>query len=143
MDHSSELGSSNNPSEVDMDQEQQYLTQSGNDRLPYDLLVNVYDNYTQWDGIEEPLERLLLICRTWSTAAYEHKLLWTSFDIGSEDFGLKIARFWSSRVSKRIKRSGDEALLDLRFGPFRFDHRHYPDDATRKIHAELVSNILS
>jgi hypothetical protein len=95
-----------------MAEEQRRLTRNLNDALPYDILSIIFNIYAQWDGMNDPLEKLLCICKTWSTAAIQHKRLWTSFRISSSS--PNELRFWCSRVSGRIKRSGDENPIDLR-----------------------------
>ncbi|CAG8746624.1 10618_t:CDS:1, partial [Acaulospora colombiana] len=94
-----------------MDEEQARLTRSLNKKLPCDVLRMIFDIYAQWDGIDNPLEKLLYICRYWSTTATQHKTLWTSFQVSPTK--LEELRFWDSRISRRIEYIGDDAPIDL------------------------------
>lgn len=124
-----------------MNEEQNRLARPNNDKLPYDVLVRVFDNYAECDGMEEPLEKLLSICRTWSTAACEYKSLWSSFRVRM--FNIKAARFWSSRVPKRIERCGSESFLDLHIQTTQFSRHKDIDKEVAEFHDNLVSNIFS
>jgi hypothetical protein len=88
--------------------------------------------------MNEPLEKLLCICKTWSTAAIQHKRLWTSFRILSSS--PNELRFWCSRVSGRIKRSGDENPIDMRITlPYRIPgERAYRDKLAGKLLQALM-----
>ncbi|PVG00021.1 hypothetical protein CPB86DRAFT_257270 [Serendipita vermifera] len=87
---------------------EKFFVKPSNEKLPYDILVQIFDIYAQWDGIENPLEKLLCICRSWSNVAYEHKSLWTTLRIRVR--AVEDARFWLPLVSRRIEHSGDSLL---------------------------------
>ncbi|PVG01185.1 hypothetical protein CPB86DRAFT_753375 [Serendipita vermifera] len=106
-----------------------------NDKLPFDILFAIFDQYSIGDGINDPLEKLLSICKSWSMAATEHKALWATFQI--ESASTEVLRFWSSRVSTRIERSGNETLLNVTIRGYAF----MENPTSRQEHADLISKL--
>ncbi|PVG01187.1 hypothetical protein CPB86DRAFT_781763 [Serendipita vermifera] len=96
-----------------MDNNKKHASLPLNDKLPFEILFIIFDHYSEWDGPIDPLEKLLWICKSWSSAAKEHKTLWASFHI--QTFAKKSLHFWSLRMSDRINRCGGTTLLDLSF----------------------------
>ncbi|PVG01158.1 hypothetical protein CPB86DRAFT_781734 [Serendipita vermifera] len=88
-----------------------------NTRIPFEILWMIFDKYAEADGREDPLEKLLLICKTWTAAAYQYQTLWSSFRIKlnyDSDFS-----FWYSRIPSRLDLCGDVLLdVDITVGPF-------------------------
>jgi hypothetical protein len=82
-----------------------------NSKLPFEILFMIFEFYSIWDGIDDPLEKLLCVCKNWSTAARQHKYLWRSFRINT--FLYDGPRFWSSRISHRLDLCGDNTLLNI------------------------------
>jgi hypothetical protein len=106
-----------------------------NDKLPFEILVAIFDIYSEWDSIVDPLEKLLAICRSWSITAREHKTLWATFRI--ESTSIDLLRFWSSRVSRRIERSGDTTPLDLTIRGYAF----MEGSDSEQEHVDLISKL--
>jgi hypothetical protein len=95
-----------------MDAAEKHMMEPLNNRLPIEVLWVIFDMYSAWDGIEDPLEKLLHICKNWSNAAQQHKALWSSFAIvlSSE----RNLRFWSSCVANRLAICGEDTFLDIK-----------------------------
>ncbi|PVG00909.1 hypothetical protein CPB86DRAFT_782157 [Serendipita vermifera] len=121
-----------------MSEEQASLTRTLNEKLPYDILKMIFDVYSQWDGIDNPLEKLLCICRHWSIATTQHKTLWTSFRISSSS--LKDLQFWYSRISRRIELTGHDAFIDLHM---RYEQREEESNSARMDKRELFRQLLT
>jgi hypothetical protein len=82
-----------------------------NSKLPFEILFMIFEFYSIWDGVNDPLEKLLFVCKSWSTAARQHKYLWRSFRINT--FLYDGLRFWSSRIPRRLDLCGESTLLDV------------------------------
>jgi hypothetical protein len=57
-----------------------------NDRLPFDILAEIFDHYGEEESLSYPLETLLLVCRTWNEAASSHRGLWGRIKIELNHF---------------------------------------------------------
>ncbi|PVG01159.1 hypothetical protein CPB86DRAFT_871216 [Serendipita vermifera] len=88
-----------------------------NAKLPFDILCMIFKIYAETDGREDPLEKLLLVCKVWTIAASRNHTLWCSFRMTcSSDADL---HFWCSRITKRIDHCGD-GLLNIKVKLFHF-----------------------
>jgi F-box-like len=52
-----------------------------NDRLPLDVLEEIFLFYQVHEDVFYPLEMLLLVCKVWSMAALGCRSLWSNFKI--------------------------------------------------------------
>jgi hypothetical protein len=96
-----------------MDTQGNRVTVPLNDKLPIEILWKIFETYSVRDSIDNPLEKLLCICKSWSNAARRHQAIWSYFTICiSEDRDI---RFWSSRVTDRLAICGEDTLLDIEF----------------------------
>ncbi|KAG8796541.1 hypothetical protein FRC17_007984, partial [Serendipita sp. 399] len=83
----------------------------GNGRLPFDVLIRVFELYLPEETPDYPLESLLLVCKAWEQAAVAYRSLWATFKItmGEE----KHKKLWLRRLPLRIERSGPQALFHI------------------------------
>jgi hypothetical protein len=96
-----------------MDTQENRVTVPLNNKLPIEILWKIFETYSARDSIDNPLEKLLCICKSWSNAAKQHQALWSYFTIHiSED---RDVYFWSSRVANRLAICGEDTLLDIEF----------------------------
>jgi hypothetical protein len=79
--------------------------------LPYDVLCIVFEYYAESDHPSEPLEALLLVCRSWSNTALSHGILWSTFDI--EIDAVDDPAYWTSCVKRRLARCSVDTLIDV------------------------------
>ncbi|KAG8796812.1 hypothetical protein FRC17_007954, partial [Serendipita sp. 399] len=95
----------------------------GNGRLPFDVLIRVFELYLPEETPDHPLESLLLVCKAWEQAAVAHRSLWATFKItmGEEEH----TRLWLCRLPLRIERSGLQAL-------FHIDIRHLDEETGKQ-----------
>ncbi|PVG01155.1 hypothetical protein CPB86DRAFT_781733 [Serendipita vermifera] len=111
-----------------------------NDRLSQDILWMIFDFYAETDGPQDPLERLLFVCKYWSLAARQHRRLWTKFPIRLESSN--DLKFWFSRTPSRIKICGEEGPAEVEFG-----RRWLTDfkdvDETYHANVQNISEVLS
>jgi hypothetical protein len=82
-----------------------------NHKLPHEILWTIFEHYAKADGIDNPLEKLLAICRNWSLAACQYKDLWSSFRINVTSN--EILHFWSSRITRRLELGGEDGRIDV------------------------------
>ncbi|KAG8775223.1 hypothetical protein FS842_008779 [Serendipita sp. 407] len=83
----------------------------GNGRLPFDVLIHVFDYYSEHETTVQPLETLLLVCKAWNKAACERPSLWTTYKIRLGD--KKTTKRWLSRIHLRLERSGSHTPLHI------------------------------
>lgn len=89
-----------------------------NDRLPIDILVEIFGLYRINETPDIPLETLLLVCKSWNTAALSCGALWGMLRIFVSHE--PVMKLWRSRLPLRLARSGPSTPLDIvivvRFG---------------------------
>lgn len=76
-------------------------------RLPFDILEEIFKNYLLEETPDHPVETLLLICKSWLQAALESTRLWSTFRINRNP------DFWVSCIPRRLARGRKDALLDI------------------------------
>ncbi|CAG8596313.1 12255_t:CDS:2, partial [Acaulospora colombiana] len=89
-----------------------------NDKISRDILWVVFDFYAETDGRQDPLEKLLGVCKYWSLAARQHRRLWTKFPM--KFLSNKDIKFWCSCTSKRIELCGEDGPGELEFSAIVF-----------------------
>lgn len=75
--------------------------------LPFDILIEIFEQYFLEETPEHPVETLLLVCKSWCRAALGAPYLWSNFTI-LDDFD-----FWASCVPRRLARCRDGTLLNI------------------------------
>jgi hypothetical protein len=95
-----------------------------NDRLPYDVLYEIFDYYAKEESEDYPLETLLLVCRSWNEAALNHRLLWTWLDIPLHH--ICTVKLWLTRLPRRLERAGERVPLEISLGRHE-EQRRYRD----------------
>ena len=82
-----------------------------NERLPFDVLGDIFMFYAQQETIDCPIETLLLVCKSWHTAALGHRALWGQFriHIGHRPPTHQLL----VGVMRRLERSGGTVPLDI------------------------------
>jgi hypothetical protein len=96
-----------------------------NDRLPFDVLNEIFDFYAEEETVYHPLETLLLVCRSWSGAATNHRLLWARLKI-CIGYGPS-QKMWLTRLPRRLERSGEYAPLEIELRQLPQFDPLYPD----------------
>ncbi|KIM26824.1 hypothetical protein M408DRAFT_25092 [Serendipita vermifera MAFF 305830] len=82
-----------------------------NDKLPFDVLAEVFSYYVTEETIEHPTETLLFVCKKWYIAALARCSLWSQFRIHlAHRPSLEIL---SRRVVRRLERSGNTVPIDI------------------------------
>ena len=81
------------------------------ENLPHDVLCIIFEYYAESDSPSEPLEALLLVCRSWSNAALSHGILWSTFDIEIDT--VNDPAYWTSCVKRRLARCSVDTLIDV------------------------------
>jgi len=81
------------------------------ENLPHDVLCIIFEYYAESDHPSEPLEALLLVCRSWSNAALNHRILWSTFDIEIDIANDPV--YWTSCVERRLARCSVDTLIDV------------------------------
>jgi hypothetical protein len=76
--------------------------------LPFDILIQIFNEYQSQEAPAHPTETLLLVCKSWFLTAVDHSSLWTSFKIHSDDF-----EFWCRIIPRRLIRCPPDSLLDI------------------------------
>ncbi|KIM26818.1 hypothetical protein M408DRAFT_25088 [Serendipita vermifera MAFF 305830] len=86
-------------------------TTTGNDRLPFDVLTEIFPYYASQETPQYPTETLLLVCKSWHVAALAKHSVWSQFRIHIGHH----ARYnmLPNRTKTRLKRSGDVSPLDI------------------------------
>ncbi|KIM27817.1 hypothetical protein M408DRAFT_24184 [Serendipita vermifera MAFF 305830] len=77
-------------------------------KLPFDILAEIFKKYLLGETPEHPVEILLLVCKSWSQAALDTTCLWSTFRIYSN------LGFWASCIPHRLARGRQDAFLDIR-----------------------------
>ncbi|KAG8805596.1 hypothetical protein FRC17_005440 [Serendipita sp. 399] len=95
------------------------LSTTGNERLPFDVLVQIFEYYLLNESTLWPTETLLLVCKVWNETALQYSPLWTRFKI--DLFESNSGSLWSHRLPLRLQRSGSSQPLhiDLRYSSYR------------------------
>ncbi|KAG8753760.1 hypothetical protein FRC14_005754 [Serendipita sp. 396] len=81
----------------------------GNGRLPYEVLIQVFDYYLEHETALYPIETLLLVCKAWSEAASGRPSLWATYRIKVGDE--TITKLWVHRLPLRLRQSGSHIPL--------------------------------
>jgi F-box-like len=79
-----------------------------NERLPFNILFQIFEYYADTETYSQPPETLLLICKYWSQAACNYPHLWHRFTINTDDL-----QTWCSRIPLRLSRCSPNSLLDI------------------------------
>lgn len=83
-----------------------------NDRLPFDVLVQIFEEFAEIEDPKSPLECILEVCRFWRDSALDHRSIWTTFRIHITN--RSEAEYWKKSFPKRVDRFGSpDALLDI------------------------------
>ncbi|KAG8812150.1 hypothetical protein FRC17_002169 [Serendipita sp. 399] len=83
----------------------------GNGRLPFEVLVQVFEYYSEQETPFRPQETLLLVCKAWTVAANGHPSLWTNYRINLSS--TKTMMRWLHLTPYRLRRSGPQMLLQI------------------------------
>jgi len=76
--------------------------------LPFDVLSLIFEECLPMETVDYPIEKLLLVCRSWSHAALHHGRLWCTYRIRCHEFA-----FWINTIPRRLARSPPNSLLDI------------------------------
>lgn len=79
--------------------------------LPHDVLCIIFQYYAKDDRPSEPLEALLLVCKSWYNAALSHGILWSILGINIET--PEDVEYWTSCVKRRLARCSVDTLIDV------------------------------
>lgn len=85
------------------------------DRLPFDVLGEIFSYYPNEETIEHPLETLLLVCKPWNFVALGHRQLWARIDVKVGHY--PSGQFWRHHLPLRLARSGESTPLDIALRP--------------------------
>ncbi|KIM26809.1 hypothetical protein M408DRAFT_312158 [Serendipita vermifera MAFF 305830] len=83
----------------------------GNDKLPFDVLTEIFPYYATEEVPTYPIETLLLVCKSWHVAALADCSLWGHHRIHIEhrsDTGMLLRR-----AERRLERSKGLGLMDI------------------------------
>ncbi|KAG8808416.1 hypothetical protein FRC18_005037 [Serendipita sp. 400] len=83
----------------------------GNEILPFDILVRVFQYYQLDESLIYPFETLLLVCKAWNEAASNYPPLWSTYTIDS--YNMVVADIWLRRLPLRLLRSGPTTPLHI------------------------------
>ncbi|KIM27816.1 hypothetical protein M408DRAFT_24183, partial [Serendipita vermifera MAFF 305830] len=75
--------------------------------LPFDILVEIFENYLLEETPKHPVETLLPVCKSWSQAALGATRLWSTFRIVDNP------SFWGFLIPRRLARGPKDAPLDI------------------------------
>jgi hypothetical protein len=87
------------------------LDTAPNYRLPFDILVQIFEQFAEIEDAASPLERILEVCHFWRDTALDHRTLWTTFRM-KLTYHWQVD-YWRKRFPQRADRFGPNALLDI------------------------------
>ncbi|KAG8828430.1 hypothetical protein FRC19_006528 [Serendipita sp. 401] len=83
----------------------------GNERLPFDVLVQVFRYYQLNESPFTPVETLLLVCKAWNKAASDYPPIWSRYNINIDK--KIVSELWLLRIPLRLSRSGLKTPLHI------------------------------
>ncbi|KAG8796520.1 hypothetical protein FRC17_007990, partial [Serendipita sp. 399] len=88
---------------------------TGNERLPFDVLVQVFEYYPLNESTRWPVETLRLVCKAWNITALQCSPLWARFNIDLSQSNT--GTFWLRRLPVRLQMCGPNQPLhiDIRY----------------------------
>jgi hypothetical protein len=83
-----------------------------NDRLPFDVLAQLFEELAEIEDPTSPLELILEVCRFWRDSALAYRRLWMTFRMKITN--RSEATYWKNCFPRRVNRFGlPDALLDI------------------------------
>ncbi|KIM24690.1 hypothetical protein M408DRAFT_230325 [Serendipita vermifera MAFF 305830] len=81
------------------------------DNMPFDILTFIFNHYSEYDTPYQPVETLLLVCKTWHNWATNNPKLWSKFNIILYD--TYHTEYWASCIPRRLQKCPSSTLLDI------------------------------